>query len=124
MKTSKRTSSEEDLNSNLLEGREIAKEGGPERQTLNVNIVTPASRFLRSKAGNTQQTSRQGRGYGRGKAQVNLGDSRSTPITPTKDSTSEDSGATIGALGDGFLQVLVRFLNSPPCYVGLEVCIM
>ena len=54
MKASKRKVAEEDLKSNLLEGRERAEEGCPRTETLNVDIVTPASRFLRSKAGGTQ----------------------------------------------------------------------
>jgi hypothetical protein len=41
-------------------------------------------------------------------AHVNLGDSRSTPITSTGDGTSEDSGADVGASVEGILQILVR----------------
>lgn len=108
MKASKRKAAKEDLKSNLLGGRERAEGGDPCAETLSVDVVTPASRFLRSKAGGTQQTSRRGRGRGRGMAQVNLGDSRSTPITPTEDGTSEDSGANIGASVEGILQILVR----------------
>jgi hypothetical protein len=44
----------EDLRSNLLEGRERAEGGGPRIETLNVDIVTLASRFMQSKAGITQ----------------------------------------------------------------------
>ena len=54
MKASKRTASEDDLNSNLVGGRERAEGGGLELEILNVDIVIPASRFLRSKAGGTQ----------------------------------------------------------------------
>jgi hypothetical protein len=108
MKASKRKAAKEDLKSNLLGGRKRAEGGDPCAETLSVDVVTPASRFLRSKAGITQQTSRRGRGRGRGMAQVNLGDSRSTPITPTEDGTSEDSGANIGASVEGILQILVR----------------
>jgi hypothetical protein len=89
-----------------------------------VDIVTPASRFLRSKAGGTQQTSRRGRGRGRGMAQVNLGDSRSTPITLTEDGTSEDSGADIGASVEGIFQILVRCrLSAKLCWPTFLLCI-
>lgn len=108
MKVSKRRAAKEDLTSNYLGGHKRAEEGGPGTETLNVDIVTPASRFLRSKAGGTQQTSRRGRGRGRGKTQVNLVDSRTTPLTTTEDGTSEDSGADIGASMDGILQITVR----------------
>jgi hypothetical protein len=46
MKAFKRTMSGDDLKSNLLGGRERAEGGGLELETLEVNIVTPASRFM------------------------------------------------------------------------------
>ena len=110
MKASKRKTTKKDLKSNLLGGRERAKGRGPSTETLNVDIVNPDLRFPRSKAGRTQQTSRRRRGRGRRKAQVNLGDSRSTPIMPTEDGTLEDSGADVGALVDDIFQILVRSL--------------
>ena len=84
------------------------RQGGPGNETLNVDIVTPASRILRSKVGGTQETSRRGRGRVNGKAQVNLGDTKNTVITATENGSSEDSGADIGASVDGILQILVR----------------
>ena len=81
-----------------------------------MDIVTPTFRFLRSKAGDTQQTSTLGCGHGRGKAQVNLVESSNIPIMATKDGTLKDSGATIGASLDGLIQVLVLYLASQPCY--------
>ena len=54
MKASKRTMLGDDVKSNLLGGRDRAKGGGLEPKTLDVDIVIPASRFLRSKAGGTQ----------------------------------------------------------------------
>jgi hypothetical protein len=97
----------EDLKSNLVGDRERAEGGEPGTETLVQDNVTNASRNLRSKAGGTQPTSRRGRGRGRGMAHVNLGDSRSTPITSTGDGTSEDSGADVGASVEGLLQILV-----------------
>jgi hypothetical protein len=108
MKASKRKVAKEDLKSNLVGDRERAKGKEPGTETLVQDNVTNASRNLRSKAGGTQPTSRRGRGRGRGMAHVNLGDSRSTPITSTGDGTSEDSGADVGASMEGILQILVR----------------
>ena len=108
MKATKRKATEEDLKSNLLGGRERAEGGGPENETLNVDIVTPASRILRSKAGGTQKTSKRVRGRGRRKAQVHLGDTSSMPLTATEDEISEDSGTDIGASVDGILHILCR----------------
>ena len=71
MKASKKKATKEDLKSNLLGGRERVEGGDPGPETLSLDIETPASRFLRSKAGGSQQTSRRGRGRGRGMAQVN-----------------------------------------------------
>jgi hypothetical protein len=88
--------------------RERADGGGPCTESVVQDNVTHASKILRSKVGGTQPTSRRGRGRGRGMVQVNLGDSRSTPITPTRDGTLEDSGADIGASVEGILQILVR----------------
>ena len=108
MKASKRTTSKDDPNSNFLEGRERAEGCGLEPETLDVGIVTLATRFLRSKAGGTQQTSTRGRGCGRGRAQANLIESSNIPRMATEDGTSEDSGADIGASVDGILQIQVR----------------
>ena len=108
MKASKRKVAKEDLKSNLVGDRERAEGGEPGTETLVQDNVTNASRNLRSKAGGTQPTSRRGRGRGRGMAHVNLGDSRSTPITSTGDGTSEDSGADVGASMEGIPQILVR----------------
>jgi hypothetical protein len=108
MKASKRKVAKEDFKSNLVGDRERGEGADPGTETLVEHNVTNASRILRNKAGGTQPTSRRGRGRGRGMAQVNLGDSRSTPITPRGDGTSEDSGADIGASLDGILQSLVR----------------
>ena len=104
MRASKRKVTKEDLKSNLAGDRER----GEGTETLVQDNVTNASRNLRKKAGGTQPTSRRGRGRGRGMAQVNLGDSRSTPLTPTWEGTSEDSGADVGASVEGILQNLVR----------------
>ena len=124
MKASKRKAAKEDLKSNLVGGRERAEGGDPGTETLVQDNVTLASRFLRSKAGGTQQTSRRGRGRGRGMAEVNLADLRSTPITPTGDGTSEDSGADIGASVEGILQILVRCrLSAKLCWPKFLVCI-
>ena len=68
MKASKRTTSGDDPKSNLLGGRERAEGGSLEPKTLDVDIVTLATRLLRSKAGGTQQTSTRGCGRGRGRA--------------------------------------------------------
>ena len=108
MKASKRTTSGDDLKSNLLGGRERAEGGGLEPETLDVDIVTPATRFLRSQAGGSQQTSTRGRGRGKGRAQANLVESNNIPRMATEDGTSEDSSADIGASVDGILQILVR----------------
>ena len=54
MKASKRKAAEEDLKSNVLGGCERDGGGGTGTETLNVDIVTHASRLLRSKAGRTQ----------------------------------------------------------------------
>jgi hypothetical protein len=107
MKASKRKVAKEDLKTNLIGDRERGEGGDPGTETLVPDNVTHASRFLRSKVGGTQPTSRRGRGRGRGMAQVNLGDSRSTPLTPTGEGTSEDSGADVGASVEGILQILV-----------------
>ena len=58
MKASKRKMAKEDLKSNLLGGRKRAEGGDPCTEILSVDVVTPASRFLRSKVGGTQQPSR------------------------------------------------------------------
>ena len=58
MKTSKRKAAKKDLKSNLLGGRKRVEGRGPRTETLNADIVTPVSRFMRSKAGGIQQTSR------------------------------------------------------------------
>jgi hypothetical protein len=108
MRASKRKVTKEDLKSNLVGDRERAEGGERGTETLVQDNETNASRNLRSKAGGTQPTSRRGRGRGRGMAQVNLGDSRSTPQTPTREGTSEDSGADVGASLEGILQNLVR----------------
>ena len=108
MKASKRKVAKEALKSNILSTSERAEGGGGGTENLKVDIVTPASRILRSKAGGIQETSRRGRGRVRGKAQVNLGDTRSTPIMATENESSEDSGADIGASMDGILQIMVR----------------
>jgi hypothetical protein len=108
MKALKRKVAKEDLKSNLVGDTERAEGGEPRTETLVQDNVTNASRNLRSKAGGTQPTSRRGRGRGRGMAHVNLGDSRSTPLTPTGEGTSEDSGADVGASVEGILQNLVR----------------
>ena len=97
MKASKRTTSRDDPKSNLQGGRKRGEGGGLELETLDVDIVTPATRFLRSKAGGTQQTLTRRRGRGRGRAQTTLVESSSIPIMATEDGTSEDSGADIGA---------------------------
>jgi hypothetical protein len=108
MKASKRKVAKEDLKTNLVGDRERAEGGDPgTAETLVQDNVTNAPRNLRSKAVGTQPTSRRGRGRGRGMAQVNLGDSRSTPLTPTGEGTSEDSGADVGASVEGILQILV-----------------
>jgi hypothetical protein len=116
MKASKRKVAKEDLKTNLVGDREKAEGGDPGTETLVQDNVTHASRILRSKAGGTQTTSRRGRGRGRGMGHVNLGDPRSTPITPTGDGTSSDSGADIGASLEGILQILVR------CWLSAKVC--
>jgi hypothetical protein len=116
MKASKRKMAKKDLKSKLLGDKERAEGGDPRIETLVKDSVTHASRILRSKAGGTQPSSRRGRGRGRGMAQVNLGDSRDTPITPTGDGTSEDSGADVGASVEGILQILVR------CRPAAKVC--
>jgi hypothetical protein len=116
MRASKRQVAKEDLKSNLVGDRERDEGGDPGTETLVQDTVTHASRILRSKAGGTQPTSRRVRGRGRGMAQVNLCDSRSTPITSTGEGTSEDSGADIGASVDGILQILVR------CRFSAMVC--
>ena len=95
MKASKRKAAEDDLKCNLLGGHERVEEGGLGTKTLNVDIVTPISRILQSKASGTQETSRRGHGRGRRKAHVNLIDTRSIPITVTEDGSSEDSGMDI-----------------------------
>lgn len=51
---SKTTTSEDDLYSNLLGGHERVEVCGLEPETLNVDIVTHASKFLQNKAGGTQ----------------------------------------------------------------------
>ena len=56
MKASKSTTSRDDPKSNLLGGRERAEGSGLDLETLDVDIVTPAIRSLRSNAGGTQQT--------------------------------------------------------------------
>jgi hypothetical protein len=109
MKASKRKVAKEDLKTNLVGDRERAEGGDPVTETLVPENVTHASRSLRSKAGGTQPASRRGRGRGRGMAQVNLSDSRSTPLTPTTDGTSGDSAADVGASVEGILQILVRY---------------
>ena len=108
MKASKRKVAKEDLRSNLMGDREREEGGDLGTETLVQDNVTHAPRILRSKVGGTQPTSRRGRGRGRGMAEVNLGDSRSTPLTPPGDGTSEDSGADVGATVEGILQNLVR----------------
>jgi len=119
MRASKRKVTKEDLKSNLVGDRER----GEGTETLVQDNVTNASRNLRKKAGGTQPTSRRGRGRGRGMAQVNLGDSRSTPLTPTWEGTSEDSGADVGASVEGILQNLVRcWLSAIICWPMLLVC--
>ena len=77
-------------------------------EILNVDIVTPASRFMQSKVGITQQTSRRGRGRGRRKTQANLIDLRNTLIMSTEDGTSEDIGTDIGTSVDGILQIMEK----------------
>ena len=108
MRSSKRKVTKEDLKSNLVGDRERAEGGDPGNETLVQDNVTHASRNLRRKAGGTQPTSRRVRGRGRGMAQVNLGDSRSIPLTPTGEGTSEDSGADVAASVDGILEIMVR----------------
>jgi hypothetical protein len=108
MRASKRKVTKEDFKSNLVGDRERAEGGDPGTETLVQDNVRNSSKNLQSKAGGTQPTSRRGRGRGRGMAQVNLGDSRSTPLTPTGEATSEDSGADVGASVEGILQILVR----------------
>ena len=53
-------------------------------------------------------------------AQVNLGNSRSTPITPTEDRTSEDTGANIRALVEGIHQIQVRCRDLGQAETDLE----
>jgi hypothetical protein len=64
MNASKRTVSGDDQNLNLSEGCKTTERGGPEHETLNVDIVTPALRFMRSKASNTQQNRGEGMAAG------------------------------------------------------------
>jgi len=104
MRASKRKVTKEDLKSNLVGDRER----GEGTETLVQDNVTNASRNLRKKAGGSQPTSRRGRARGRGMAQVNLGDSRSTPLMPTGVETSEESGGDVGASVEGILQIMVR----------------
>jgi hypothetical protein len=57
-------------------------------------------------------------------AQVNLGDLRSIPLTPTGEGTSEDSGADIGTSLEGIIQILVRCrLSAKVCWPKVLVCI-
>jgi hypothetical protein len=104
MRASKRKVTKEDLKSNLVGDRER----GEGTETLVQDNVTNASRNLRKKAGGSQPTSRRGRARGRGMAQVNLGDSRSTPLMRTGVETSEESGGDVGASVEGILQIMVR----------------
>jgi hypothetical protein len=108
MKASKRTTSLDDVKSNLLESCERAEGRGLDIETLDVDLVTHAARLLQSKAGGTQQMSTRGRGRERGRAQANLVESSINPRLVTNDGTSEDSGADIGASVDGILQIMVR----------------
>jgi hypothetical protein len=108
MRSSKRKVTKEDLKSNLVGDRERGEGGDPGTETLVQDNVTNASRNLRKKAGGSQPTSRRGRARGRGMAQVNLGDSRSTPLMRTGVETSEESGGDVGASVEGILQIMVR----------------
>jgi hypothetical protein len=101
MKASKRTTSRDDVKLNLLGSRERAEKGGLDTETLDVDLVTPATRVLKSKACSTQQMSTRGCGCKRGRVQANLFESSNNPRMATCNGTSEDSGEDIGASVDG-----------------------